>query len=160
MIEIATGDLLDASVEALVNTVNTVGVMGKGLALQFKRRFPRSFAIYEAACKRSEVEVGRMLVVPTERPGNPRFIVNFPTKKHWRNPSELDYVRAGLRALMREIRERQIRSIAVPPLGCGNGGLRWSDVEPLIHEAFATVPEVTALVFPPGDIKSGVAAPR
>lgn len=159
MIEMASGNLLDAPVEALVNTVNTVGVMGKGLALQFKRRFPRNFAIYEAACRRGEVVIGRMLVVSSEHPGNPRFIINFPTKKHWRSPSELDYVRLGLRALVTEIRERQIRSIALPPLGCGNGGLRWGDVEPLIREALAAVPEVTALIFPPSDIKPQL-APR
>src|SRR6185295_3486452 len=134
-----SGDLLDADVEALVNTVNTVGVMGKGLALQFKRRFPATFTAYAAACKRGEVEIGRMLVVETKASAGPRYIVNFPTKKHWRDPSRLEYVRAGLDALVEEIRTRGIRSIAVPPLGCGNGGLAWSDVEPLIERAMAAL---------------------
>ena len=89
MIEAGSGDLLDADVEALVNTVNTVGVMGKGLALQFKRRFPANFAAYAAACKRGEVEIGRMLVVETKEPTGPRYIINFPTKKHWRSPSKI-----------------------------------------------------------------------
>lgn len=161
MMELATGNLLDAPVEAVVNTVNTVGVMGKGLALQFKRRFAWNFAIYEAACKRGELEVGRMLVVPVDGVEGrvPRFIINFPTKKHWRSPSDLAYIRSGLPALVAEVRDRAIRSIAIPPLGCGNGGLRWRDVEPLIREAFAALPDVRVLLFPPADIKP-VLAPR
>jgi O-acetyl-ADP-ribose deacetylase (regulator of RNase III) len=143
------GDLLSADVEALVNTVNTVGVMGKGLALQFKRRFPANFAIYAAACQRGEVEVGRMLIVETARTTTPRFIINFPTKKHWRDPSRLEYVRAGLVALVCEIRERGIRSIAIPPLGCGNGGLTWAAVRPLIDQALEKLTGVRALVFAP-----------
>src|SRR4051812_42763684 len=125
MIEAGSGDLLNASVEALVNTVNTVGVMGKGLALQFKRRFPENFRAYAAACKRGEVAIGRMFVTEMYGPTPPRYLINFPTKKHWRDPSQLEYVRAGLAALVGEIRTRGIRSIAVPPLGCGNGGLAW-----------------------------------
>lgn len=155
--EFASGNLLDAQVDALVNTVNTVGVMGKGLALQFKRKFPRNFAAYEAACKRGEVEVGRMFVFETGMLGNPRFIINFPTKKHWRSPSKLSYVRDGLRALVHEITARKIGSIALPPLGCGNGGLDWREVEPLIRDAFASLPDVKALVFAPSDIKAELA---
>jgi O-acetyl-ADP-ribose deacetylase (regulator of RNase III) len=160
MIESGSGDLLDADVEALVNTVNTVGVMGKGLALQFKRRFPANFATYAAACKRGEVEIGRMLVVETEEPTGPRYIINFPTKKHWRDPSRLEYVTAGLSALIDEVQARGIRSIAVPPLGCGNGGLAWSDVEPLIERAVAGLPEVRVVVFPPSDIRPELAPGR
>lgn len=143
------GNLLDANVEALVNTVNTVGVMGKGLALQFKRRFPSNFEVYAEACRRGEVQVGRMLVVETAERTGPRFIINFPTKKHWRDPSRLEYVRAGLVALVSEVRTRGIRSIAVPPLGCGNGGLAWADVRPLIESALRTLPEVRVLLFSP-----------
>ncbi len=157
MIEAATGNLLDAKVEALVNTVNTVGVMGKGLALQFKRRFPAAFRAYEAACKRGEVVVGRMFVVESGEPTGPRFIVNFPTKQHWRNPSRIEYVRDGLVALVEELRSRGIQSVAIPPLGCGNGGLDWADVRPLIDEALAKVPQVRALVFAPSDIKAELA---
>jgi len=159
MIEAATGNLLDADVEALVNTVNTVGVMGKGIALQFKRRFPANFLAYTAAAKRGEVKPGRMLVVETGLTGNPRYIVNFPTKRHWRTPSRLDDIQEGLAALVHELRERGIRSVAIPPLGCGNGGLDWADVEPLIREALARVPEVRALVFAPTREPAEIAAP-
>jgi O-acetyl-ADP-ribose deacetylase (regulator of RNase III) len=157
MIEAGSGDLLDADVEALVNTVNTVGVMGKGLALQFKRRFPANFAAYAAACKRGDVEIGRMLVVETKEPAGPRYIINFPTKKHWRDPSQLEYVGAGLSALVDEIRAFGVHSIAVPSLGCGLGGLAWSDVEPLIERAVATLPEVRVVVFSPVDIHAKLA---
>ena len=160
MIDTATGNLLDAEVEALVNTVNTVGVMGKGIALQFKRRFPANFEAYAAACRRGEVRIGRMLVVETGASSGPRFIINFPTKEHWRDPSRLAFVRDGLVALVEELRGRRIRSIAIPPLGCGLGGLDWSDVKPLIETALAQVPEVRALVYPPSDIRPAVAPAR
>lgn len=159
MIEMTTGNLLDADVEALVNTVNTVGVMGKGIALQFKRKFPENFRVYAAACKRGEVEPGRMLVVEIAREGNPHFIINFPTKRHWRSPSRLEDVRDGLEALVGEIRERGIRSVAIPPLGCGSGGLDWADVEPLVRNALAKVPGVRALVFAPTTGRAELAAP-
>jgi len=142
-------NLLDANVEALVNTVNTVGVMGKGLALQFKRRFPSNFEVYEQACRQGEVQVGRMLVVATAARSGPRLIINFPTKKHWKHPSRLEYVREGLVALVREVKTRGVRSIAIPPLGCGNGGLAWSDVRPLIDLALTELPGVRALIFSP-----------
>lgn len=143
------GNLLDADVEALVNTVNTVGVMGKGLALQFKRRFSSNFEVYAGACHRGEVQVGRMLVVGTTGHARPRYIINFPTKKHWRDPSQLEYIRTGLVALVSEVKTRGIRSIAIPPLGCGNGGLAWSDVRPLIEQAIAELPGIRVVVFPP-----------
>jgi O-acetyl-ADP-ribose deacetylase (regulator of RNase III) len=143
------GNLLDADVKALVNTVNTVGVMGKGLAFQFKRRFPSNYEVYAGACRRGEVQVGRMLVVETVRHTAPRFIINFPTKKHWRDPSRLEYVHAGLIALVSEVRTRGIQSIAIPPLGCGNGGLAWSEVRPLIDRAVIELPGVRVLVFSP-----------
>lgn len=170
MIENVFGDLLSADVEAIVNTVNTVGVMGKGLALQFKRRFSVNFDVYAAACKRDEVEVGRMLVVETRRPHagslslfanlldkpttEPLYIINFPTKKHWRQPSQIAYVRAGLTALVEEVRMRNIRSIAVPPLGCGNGGLAWADVEPMIKSALSVLASVRILLFTPNPLRN------
>lgn len=144
------GNLLEANVEALVNTVNTVGVMGKGLALQFKQRFPANFEAYAVACHRGEVKIGGMFVVETGQPTGPRFIINFPTKEHWRNPSQLEYVRTGLVALVKEVRSRAIRSLAIPPLGCGNGGLAWSNVQPLIDRAVDMLPEVRVEVFSPG----------
>lgn len=144
------GNLLDADAEALVNTVNTVGVMGKGIALQFKDRFPDNFRTYEAACKSGEVEVGRMFITETGAMLGPRWIVNFPTKKHWRNPSKLEWVEAGLKDLAREIVTRGIRSIAIPPLGAGNGGLAWAKVRPLIEQALGALP-VEVIVFEPTD---------
>ncbi len=150
MIRFTTGNLLDASAEALVNTVNEVGVMGKGIALMFRERFPENTRVYAEASKAKEVVVGRMLVTETGELF-PRWIINFPTKKHWRHPSKLEWVRSGLYDLVRVIRERGIRSIAVPPLGCGNGGLSWTQVRPLIEAAIAEIPEVDVLVFEPTD---------
>lgn len=158
MIEGGSGNLLDADVEALVNTVNTIGVMGKGIALQFKQRFPANFRAYATACLHGEVAIGRMFVTEMTRQSvlgslanqtGLRYLINFPTKKHWRDPSRLAYVRSGLTALVGEIRARNIRSIAVPPLGCGNGGLVWTDVRPRIELALGELPEVRVVVFAP-----------
>lgn len=148
-IQIASGNLLESKAEALVNTVNTVGVMGKGIALQFKRAFPENFREYEAACKRGEVELGRMFVHVTNTIDNPRYIVNFPTKQHWRSRSKIADVKAGLSDLKRVIRRLGIRSIAVPPLGCGNGGLSWADVRPLIERSLGDFVDVDVLVYAP-----------
>ena len=148
-IERGKGNLLTADVAALVNPVNTEGVMGKGLALQFKKAFPENFASYERACKAGEVKTGQMHIV--QRLASPRFIINFPTKRHWRQPSKLEYVRDGLRDLVAQVKLLKIGSIAVPPLGCGNGGLEWSAVRPLIVEAFASAPDVRVVLFEPAD---------
>ena len=148
MIYKAEGDLLGTDAEALVNTVNTVGVMGKGIALQFKQAFPDNYKAYEAACKRGEVEPGKMFVFHRSA-GNPRVIINFPTKKHWRGKSKIGDIESGLRALIDVVKIERIRSIAVPPLGCGNGGLDWNDVRPLIEKAFSGVPAVTVQLFHP-----------
>lgn len=146
-IERGQGNLLRANVDALVNTVNTDGVMGKGLALQFKKAFPEAFTSYERACKEGAVEVGRMHVA--ERLVAPRVIFNFPTKRHWRNPSKLEYVRDGLRDLVRQVEFRKISSVAIPPLGCGNGGLQWKEVRPLVIDAFQALPHVRVVLFEP-----------
>jgi len=148
MIYKAEGDLLGTDAEALVNTVNTVGVMGKGIALQFKLAFPDNYKAYEAACKRSEVETGKMFVF-RRNSGNPRLIINFPTKKHWRGKSKVEDIESGLRALIEVVKEEKIQSIAVPPLGCGSGGLDWSDVRPRIERAFAELPKVAVQLFDP-----------
>lgn len=145
---IGRGDLLSADVEALVNPVNTVGVMGKGLALAFKTAFPECFVAYERACRAGEVVVGRVLVC--ERASAPRFVIHFPTKRHWRQRSELGFVRDGLVDLVRVVKERRIGSIAVPALGCGLGGLEWAEVRPLIVSAFDAVPAVSVVLFEPG----------
>src|ERR1019366_5271691 len=148
MIELTTGNLLDADVEALVNTVNTVGVMGKGVALMFKEAFPENFKAYEAACKRKELRVGRMFVTERHQFIGPKFIINFPTKQHWRNPAKIEWVEAGLEDLERVIVENGIRSIAIPPLGSGNGGLNWSDVRKKIEAALAALP-IRVVVYEP-----------
>jgi O-acetyl-ADP-ribose deacetylase (regulator of RNase III) len=149
MIEHVAGNLLEADAEAFVNTVNTVGVMGKGIALQFRQAFPENYAIYRSACERGEVQPGRMLVVPTGQMGNPRYIINFPTKRHWKGKSRMEDIEAGLPALIDAIQEHGIRSVAVPPLGCGNGGLDWNEVRPRIEAAFAALPDVHVLLYAP-----------
>lgn len=146
-LERGKGNLLTADVDALVNTVNLQGVMGKGLALQFKKAFPEAFRSYERACKACEVQIGKMHVV--KRLASPRFIINFPTKRHWRQPSKLSYIRDGLVDLVEQVRRLGIRSIAIPPLGCGNGGLDWQDVRPLIVEAVEGMPEVRVVLYEP-----------
>lgn len=149
MIRITEGNLLQAEAEALVNTVNCVGYMGKGIALQFKQAFPANFRSYAAACKAGEVQPGRMLVHDNGRIALPHYIINFPTKRHWRSPSRLEDIRDGLQALIGEVRQRGIRSIALPPLGCGLGGLDWQVVRPLIEDAFAALPDVEVQLYAP-----------
>lgn len=150
MIELVHGNLLEADAEALVNTVNTVGVMGKGIALQFRQAYPDNYTVYRAACKRGEVQLGTMFVVPTNRLTNPRYIINFPTKQHWKSRSRLEEIEAGLRDLVAVVVVRHMRSLAVPALGCQNGGLDWEDVRPRIEAAFAALPDVHVLLYAPG----------
>ncbi|MBI4083471.1 MAG: macro domain-containing protein [Candidatus Lambdaproteobacteria bacterium] len=149
MVELTQGDILHADVEALVNTVNCVGVMGRGIALQFRKAFPANAKAYEAACKRKEVRPGKMFVHDLGQLTNPRYIVNFPTKRHWKGQSRLEDIEAGLKALVEEIRALNIRSIAIPPLGCGLGGLDWNDVRPRIEAALRELPDIRALIFEP-----------
>ncbi|HUB05844.1 MAG TPA: macro domain-containing protein [Myxococcales bacterium] len=149
MIEFLAGDILKADAEALVNTVNCVGFMGRGIAAQFKRAFPENYEAYRLACGRGEVRPGAMFVFETGRGGGPRFVINFPTKRHWRGESRIEDIDSGLVALIKEVERRRIRSIAVPPLGCGLGGLTWRDVRPRIEHAFSTLPEVRVLAFEP-----------
>jgi O-acetyl-ADP-ribose deacetylase (regulator of RNase III) len=143
------GNLLDAPTEAMVNTVNTVGVMGKGIALMFKEAFPDNFRSYDEAVKRKEVRIGRMFVTENRTLDGPKWLINFPTKKHWRQPSQLEWIVDGLRDLRRVIEEKRIRSIALPPLGCGNGGLDWSEVRPEIERALGGLDDVDVWVFEP-----------
>lgn len=149
MTRYTTGNLLEAQTEAVVNTVNEVGVMGKGIALMFKEAFPENFDAYEGACKRGEVRVGRMFVTENHALTGPKWIINFPTKKHWRQPTKLAWVRDGLKDLRRVIQEKAIHSIAVPPLGCGNGGLAWNDVRREIEAALSDLPGVDVVVYGP-----------
>jgi len=149
VIEYKTGNILEADVEALVNTVNCVGIMGRGIALQFKRAFPANFRAYELACKRDEVQPGRMFVFESQTLGNPRFIINFPTKRHWRGKSRMEDIEAGLQALAKEIRTRNIHAIAIPPLASGLGGLSWLEVRPRIERALSDLRDVKVIVFEP-----------
>jgi len=149
MMRFTQGNLLDAKVEAVVNTVNTVGVMGKGIALMFKERFEENFEAYVKACNSGEVRVGHMFVTSGAELDGPRWIINFPTKKHWRQPTKIEWVRDGLIDLRATILERNIRSIALPPLGCGNGGLDWADVRPIVEETLGDLAGVEVVVYEP-----------
>lgn len=149
MLHLTSGDILQAHAEALVNTVNCVGVMGRGIALQFRKAFPENFKVYQSACLRKEVRPGRMLTVETGILTGPRYVINFPTKRHWRGNSRIEDIDAGLEALVREVRQRGIKSIAIPPLGCGLGGLDWNEVRPRIVRAFESLPDVEVLLFEP-----------
>ncbi len=140
MIEYCTGNLLKSDAEALVNTVNTVGVMGKGIALQFKTLFSHNYSVYRKTCKAGKLEIGQLLsVMDYNRITGDRLIVNFPSKTHWRKPSEYDYIKKGLTALRKLIIDQKIQSIAIPPLGCGNGGLDWIIVKSMIEESLSDI---------------------
>ena len=147
-IELRSGDIFKADAEAIVNTVNCVGIMGRGIALQFKKAYPANFRAYEAACKAGEVQPGRMFVHETGK-FTPRFIINFPTKRHWKGKSRMEDIDSGLAALAQEIEERGIRSIAIPPLGAGLGGLDWNAVRPRIEAALRDLTDVQVIIFEP-----------
>jgi O-acetyl-ADP-ribose deacetylase (regulator of RNase III) len=159
MIRNATGNLLQAEAEALVNTVNCDGFMGKGIALQFKQAWPDNFDAYAKACRAKEVRPGQMFIWKTGRMVNPRYIINFPTKRHWREKSLIEDIRSGLRELVADVRRLGIGSIAMPPLGCGNGGLDWRDVRPLIESAFAELPNTQVQLFSPSGAPEAKAMP-
>ncbi|HMQ62723.1 MAG TPA: macro domain-containing protein [Flavilitoribacter sp.] len=150
MFHYTKGDILKANVEAIVNTVNTVGVMGKGIALAFKKQFPENFKVYRNAFEGGNLEVGKMLAFETGE-SHPKVIINFPTKKHWRNPSEYEYIASGLKDLVHVIEDYKIKSIAIPPLGCGNGGLDWEKVKPMILDTLGPLSEnVEIHLYEPG----------
>lgn len=151
MIELKQGNLLKADAEALINTVNTKGIMGKGIALQFKKAFPEMFEEYKKACKNREVTIGKMNIFRLASLLGPKYIINFPTKINWRQPSHINYIKDGLNDLEKVLKTLNIQSIAIPPLGCGLGGLKWKEVFPLIQEISKRLPYVHFLVFPPQD---------
>lgn len=157
MISYVQGNLLEAETEALVNTVNTVGVMGKGLALMFKQRFPKNMAEYASACKAKEVVTGKVFVTETGELMGPRWIVNFPTKQHWRGKSQMAWIQEGLQDLRRFITDNKVSSIAIPPLGAGLGGLAWSEVKTEIEQALADLTDVDILIYPPSEKYQNVA---
>lgn len=150
MIEYKTGNILTEDAEAIVNTVNCVGVMGRGIALQFKKAYPGNFKAYAAACKLDDVKPGQMFVYDLGGLTNPRYIINFPTKRHWRGKSRIEDIESGLKALSNEIRQREIGSIAIPPLGSGLGGLNWADVRERIERELASMNKVRIIVLEPG----------
>ena len=160
MIQTTQGDLLNADAEALVNTVNCDGVMGRGIALQFKKKFQENFNVYKKACDAGFLRPGMMLVHDCCGLFNPRYIINFPTKDHWRSNSKLEYIESGLVALVDEIRKRGIKSIAIPPLGCGLGGLEWNQVRPRIEAALQEFTDVQILLYEPVGSADAVAKAR
>lgn len=148
MIKFKQGNILKENTEALVNTVNCVGVMGKGIALQFKQAFPDNFKEYKKICDAGHLTPGMMFITTTNQLF-PKYIINFPTKGHWRGNSQLADIKAGLQTLIQEVKRLDIKSISIPPLGCGNGGLDWSEVKPLIIEAFAPLEAIQVVIFEP-----------
>ena len=157
MIRFTEGNLLEAKAEALVNTVNTVGVMGKGIALMFRDRFEENRQRYEAACKAGEVHTGRMFVTEVRELDGPRWVINFPTKRHWRQPSKMEWIKAGLYDLHRFIVENKVKSVAIPPLGAGNGGLDWPGVRKEIEAVLADLNDVEVIVYEPTNQYQNVA---
>ena len=147
VIEYKTGDLLAEKADALVNAVNCVGNMGAGIALQFRKAWPENFRAYAAACRNGEVQPGRLFIFETRQLAPPRYIVNFPTKRHWRSSSRMEDIDAGLGALVAEIRRLGLDSIAVPPLGAGLGGLPWNEVRGRIERTLGALPDLRAVVF-------------
>jgi O-acetyl-ADP-ribose deacetylase (regulator of RNase III) len=161
MIKITKGNLLKAPAEALVNTVNTVGVMGKGVALQFRQAYPEMYRAYVKACDAKDVQLGQVQVFDLGGlVGGPQWIINFPTKGHWKSKSRLADIENGLADLTATVKRLGIRSIALPPLGCGNGGLAWADVLPRIKAAFAALPNVDVIAFPPTGVPEAAAMPN
>src|ERR1700733_3327051 len=154
MIQYKSGDILADDAEALVNTVNCVGIMGRGIALQFKNAFPKNFEVYEQACNRQEIQPGRMFVYENDSLTDPRFIINFPTKRHWSGKSRIEDIESGLVALAEEIKARHIRSIAIPPLGAGLGGLNWKDVRPRIEGALRGLEGLDVRLYEPNGAPS------
>lgn len=150
MITIVHGDLLNSNAQALVNAVNTVGVMGKGIALQFKMMYPFNYNVYKEACMKKELKIGQVLVVKEEGDESiteSKYIINFPTKQHWKSPSKLEYIELGLYALKDAIKKYDIKSISLPPLGCGNGGLDWNIVKPMIIESLEELEDVEINIY-------------
>ena len=155
MIRFTHGDILKADVEAIVNTVNCVGVMGRGIALQFKKAWPENFKHYAVACKRNEVVPGKMFIYETLGLTNPKYIINFPTKRHWKGASRIGDIDSGLQNLVKEIKNKEIKSVAIPPLGAGLGGLDWNIVKERIVHYLNELSDVDILVYEPlgSDIK-------
>jgi len=147
MIEYKIGDILSDQADALVNTVNCVGIMGRGIALQFKRNFPENFKAYASLCKQEKMQPGHVFVFETDQAVPPRYIINFPTKRHWRGKSRIEDIESGLESLVKEIRSRSIQSIAIPPLGSGLGGLDWAEVRVRMQAALEGLGDVKIVMI-------------
>jgi len=149
MIKYVTGNILKSDAEAIINTVNCVGIMGKGIALQFKKAFPQNFTAYEKACRHKEVRTGKMFIFDRESFINPKYIINFPTKRHWKAMSKYEDIDTGLIALAEDIQKLNIKSVAIPPLGCGLGGLAWNIVKEKIVNTFSIIPGIEVYLYEP-----------
>lgn len=149
MIYIIKGNLLNSKADALINAVNTQGIMGKGIALQFKKKYPDMYKIYLESCRCKDLKIGKMQVIPLNGLEPPFYIINFPTKEEWKNPSKMEYIENGLIDLIDVVISLNIRSMAIPALGCGNGGLEWSEVKIRIDKAFSLLPNVQFLLYEP-----------
>ena len=160
MIEYKRADLLQEDADAIVNTVNCVGVMGRGIALQFKNKFPENFKEYAAACKKQEVQPGKMFVHQTGQLTNPRFIINFPTKRHWKGKSKLEDIDSGLADLINVIKKYNIKSIAIPPLGSGLGGLDWELVKKKIETSLSRLDNTKIIIFEPSELATAKSASK
>ncbi|MEI7810815.1 MAG: macro domain-containing protein [Ignavibacteria bacterium] len=151
MIRFVKGNILESETDAIVNTINTMGVMGKGIAIQFKKMYPYNFKLYENAAKTNKLDIGKMFVTETTQITKPRYIINFPTKKHWRNPSKIDYIETGLVNLKEVIKNYSIKSVAIPPLGCGNGGLNWDEVKQIILNNMSGIEDLDVIIYEPSE---------
>ena len=148
MIYFKDGDIFKDTSEAIVNAVNCVGVMGKGIALKFKEKYPDNYIMYKTACDRKEVKIGKMFIYKESN----KTIINFPTKQHWRNDSKIEYIKEGLEDLVKVLQSLNIESVAMPAIGCGNGGLSWDIVKKTIKEYLSDV-DMSIVVYNPVDIK-------
>jgi O-acetyl-ADP-ribose deacetylase (regulator of RNase III) len=143
------GNILESNTEVIINPVNTVGIMGKGLALEFKQKFPYNYKLYKEACKNETIDIGKLLLVDESHLENKKFIINFPTKKHWRNPSKIEYIEEGLKDLIHIIEKNNFESIAIPALGCGLGGLKWEHVRLLLEKYLGNNQKTEIIIFEP-----------
>ena len=148
MIYFKDGDIFKDTSKAIVNAVNCIGAMGKGIALKFKEKYPNNYIAYKTACDNKEVKIGKMFIYKE----NNKIIINFPTKQHWYNDSRIEYIEEGLKDLVKVLYSLNIESIVMPAIGCGNGGLSWELVKKTIKEYLLDV-DMNIIVYNPIDIK-------
>ncbi len=152
MIKFVEGNLMESAAQALVNTVNLEGFMGKGIAYQFKKQYPKNFDEYNSACKNGVIQIGKSLVFFE----NEKIIINFPTKDKWRSKSKIEYIRLGLMDLVQKIKQLNIKSIAIPPLGTGNGGLNWNEVRNMMIEYLKDLENCEIFIYEPSSSPSSI----